>query len=157
MGKEDLTYVYEKLRSKLRTVASGILKSDEDISDAIQESFCRLWNSKVPETLAEAEGRTVVTLKRVCIDSAVRSHRMASAEDIPDGCVSNGEDDFSIGDLRMELLSHLTPVQRKVFVAVALEERSYEEVSEELGISYEALRTNLCRARKTLREIYRNL
>lgn len=54
MGKELLTEAFSRLTSRLRAVAGQILKSDDDVADALQESFCRLWDSRVPESEAEA-------------------------------------------------------------------------------------------------------
>lgn len=154
MAKELLTETFSRLTTRLRAVAGRILKNDDDIADALQEAFCRLWNSRQPESPAEAEGRCVVTVRRVSIDAAIRSNRMADLPDDPDCESGVMQDETDIAELRDRLLESLPPMQRQVFELVALRDFDYDIAAERLGISEQAARTNLSRARKRLRELY---
>ena len=59
--------------------------------------------------------------------------------------------------LREELLRHLTPLQRKVFSLSTDDDMEYEDIAEALDMSIEAVRMNMCRARRTLREQYKKM
>lgn len=156
MGKEMLTESFVRLRSRLRAVAATVLKSDDDIADALQESFCRLYNSRMPQSQAEADGRCIVTVRRVSIDSAAKRNRMA---DLPDNFemethASDTGPEHDIAEIQETMLSALSPLQRVVFELVGLKDFDYDVAAERLGISEQAARTNMCRARKKLRDMY---
>ncbi len=155
MGKEMLTEVYGRLRKRLRAVAGSVLRSDDDIADALQESFCRLWSSREPSSLAEAEGRCIVTVRNVSITQAARNNRMADLDaDRMEQTAAPAETDLAS---RQEyLLSKLPGMQRQVFELVALRDFDYDVAADRLGISEQAARTNLCRARKTLCSLLKN-
>ena len=154
MAKELLTETFSRLTSRLRAVAGKILKNDDDVADALQEAFCRLWNSRQPETQAEAEGRCVITVRRVSLDAAVRTNRLADLTDDYSDTLATVQNESDIVQLRERLLANLPPLQRQVFDLVALRDFDYDIAAERLGISEQAARTNLCRARKRLRELY---
>lgn len=162
MGKELLTEAFSRLTMRLRGVAGGILKSDDDVSDALQEAFCRLWAARTPSTDAEAEGRLVTTVKRVSIDAAVSRNRVAdldvgAADAEPDARGSSVEPAAYADERRRRLLEALPEMQRKVFELVGLNDFDYDVAARRLGISEQACRTNMCRARKTLRSLYHKL
>lgn len=158
MGKELLTEAFSRLTSRLRAVAGQILKSDDDVADALQESFCRLWDSRVPESEAEAEGRCIVTVRHVSIDAAERRNRMA---DFNPEAFEKTEDadarETGIEDVQKRLLAGLPPLQRQVFELVGLRDFDYDVAAVRLGITEQAARANMCRARKTLRSLYNKL
>lgn len=155
MGKEMLTEAFGRLTSRLRAVAGSILKSDDDVADALQESFCRLWNSREPATESEAEGRCIVTVRNVSIDAAQRRNRLADFNSESLGLADVGAMETGIAELQQALLEKLPPLQREVFELVGLRDFDYDVAAERLGISEQAARTNMCRARKTLRLLYR--
>ncbi|MDE5842287.1 MAG: sigma-70 family RNA polymerase sigma factor, partial [Muribaculaceae bacterium] len=45
MKKDNLTYSFVALRSKLHQSALTLLKNDEDAKDALQDAFFNLWKS----------------------------------------------------------------------------------------------------------------
>ncbi len=143
MGKELLTEAFSRLTSRLRAVAGQILKSDDDVADALQESFCRLWDSRV---------------RHVSIDAAERRNRMA---DFNPEAFEKTEDadarETGIEDVQKRLLAGLPPLQRQVFELVGLRDFDYDVAAVRLGITEQAARTNMCRARKTLRSLYNKL
>lgn len=164
MGKEMLTEAYRRLTGRLRGVAAGILKSDDDVSDALQEAFCRLWAAREPLSDCEAEGRLVTTVRRISIDTAVGRRRVAhlpqeTSDSSPQPYAAEHSDMFSAHHTgRQQLLLEALPdMQRKVFELVGLSDFDYDVAAERLGISEQACRTNMCRARKTLRSLYNKI
>ena len=51
----------------------------------------------------------------------------------------------------------LTPLQREIFNLVTHEGMEYEQVAEKLSMSVEAVRMNMSRTRKKMRETYNQL
>lgn len=159
MDNKNLTQTYLKLRSRLKSLASSILKNEEDADDALQEAFCRLLSRKEVEDASFADGMAVVTVKRICI-SYLRKRSVRASESIDDS-VSKLEapadplwENEEIKDMTRYLMSKLSPIQKSVFDLMT-EGVDYDIISMRLGITEEAVRQNICRARKILRNEYK--
>lgn len=156
MGTELLTETFCRLRQRLHDVAGRMLRDEMEAEDAVQDVFCNLWTCDSPESSDEARYRLFAVLKNVCINKLRRRRVFVDVNETNvDAAVSPPEPDA--GRLRSELMRRLPRSQREVFTLAVYEEMEYDEIAESLGMSIEAVRTNMCRARKTLRELYKNL
>ena len=103
-------------------------------------------------------------MRNVCID------RLRKAKPIPIDAVSvrelngyNMEEDN--GEYQLSELKHLetllqeglTPQQREIFNLVTHEGMEYEQIAEKLSMTVEAVRMNMSRIRKKMRETYNKL
>ena len=164
MEIDVLTSSFLGLRDKLHHIALNYLESDEDAKDALQDTWLKLRNGGEIETTSEARNKLVTVLRHVCID------RLRKAKPIPLDAVSvremkgynivedNGE--YQLSELkRLEALLQegLTPLQREIFNLVTHEGMEYEQVAEKLSMTVEAVRMNMSRTRKKMRETYNNL
>lgn len=131
----------------------GILKDEMDAEDAVQDSVCNLLNSDLPVTSEEARFRLFAVLKNVCLNKLKRKRPIMGLEslEVPIEDSSGWEAESQ----RQEVLRRLSPVQREVFRLSLYEELEYEEIAERLGITIDAVRMNMCRARKILRAHYK--
>ena len=142
----------------------GYLESDEDAKDALQDTWLKLRNGSKVETTSEARNKLVTVLRNVCID------RLRKAKPIPIDAVSvrelngyNMEEDN--GEYQLSELKHLetllqeglTPQQREIFNLVTHEGMEYEQIAEKLSMTVEAVRMNMSRIRKKMRETYNKL
>ena len=157
MEIDVLTSSYFGLRDKLH-------ESDEDAKDALQDTWLKLRNGSKVETTSEARNKLVTVLRNVCID------RLRKAKPIPIDAVSvrelngyNMEEDN--GEYQLSELKHLetllqeglTPQQREIFNLVTHEGMEYEQIAEKLSMTVEAVRMNMSRIRKKMRETYNKL
>ena len=55
------------------------------------------------------------------------------------------------------MLASLSPLQRKIFQMAAFEDIEYEDIAERLHMSVAAVRMNMSRARKKMRELYKKM
>ena len=164
MEIDVLTSSFLGLRDKLHHIALKYLESDEDAKDALQDTWLKLRNVGEVETTSEARNKLVTVLRHVCID------RLRKQKPIPLDAVSaremngyrmeedNGE--YHLSELkRLETLLQkgLTPLQREIFHLVTHEGMEYEQVAEKLSMSVEAVRMNMSRTRKKMRETYNKL
>lgn len=164
MEIDVLTSSFLGLRDKLHHIALNYLESDEDAKDALQDTWLKLRNGGEVETTSEARNKLVTVLRHVCID------RLRKAKAIPLDAVSvrelkgyrmeedNGE--YQLSELkRLEALLQegLTPLQQEIFNLVTHEGMEYEQVAEKLTMSVEAVRKNMSRTRKKMRETYNQL
>ncbi len=109
------------------------------------------------ETTSEARNKLVTVLRHVCID------RLRKAKPIPLDAVSVREMkgynivEEDLKHLETLLQEGLTPLQREIFNLVTHEGMEYEQVAEKLSMTVEAVRMNMSRTRKKMRETYNNL
>ncbi len=164
MSKETVTSVFVKLRCRLLRLASGVLPSLEDAEDALQDAFVRLWQrADSLNTEQEVEAVATTTLRHLGIDRYRREQRFAM-EKLNEEYDHSDEDEQTISE-RKELLDDverlmekvLSPSQRKIIELHEYEGQSYEEVAAQMGMQQAAVRMQISRARKALREEYRKL
>lgn len=152
-----LTSSFLGLRDKLHHIALNYLESDEDAKDALQDTWLKLRNGSKVETISEARNKLVTVLRHVCID------RLRKAKPIPIDTVSAHETkgyNIDVEDLkRLETLLQegLTLQQREIFNLVTHEGMEYEQIAEKLSMTVEAVRMNMSRTRKKMRETYNKL
>ncbi len=157
MKKDTLTYSFLALREKLHRSALRFLRDDEDARDALQDTFVNLWNSGPVETDAEARNKLFAVLRNVCIDRL----RKARTEPISPGDAERIEappDSFEdIPRLESLITAGLTPVQKMIYQSVARDGMDYEDIAQTMNMTVEAVRMNMSRARKKIRENYLKL
>lgn len=152
-----LTSSFIGLRDKLHHIALNYLESDEDAKDALQDTWLKLRSGSKIESTSEARNKLVTVLRHVCID------HLRKAKPIPIDTVRvrelNGynmeEEDLK----RFETLLQegLTLKQREIFNLVTHEGMEYEQIAEKLSMTVEAVRMNMSRIRKKMRETYNKL
>ena len=150
MEIDVLTSSFLGLRDKLHHIALNYLESDED-------TWLKLRNGSKVETTSEAKNKLVTVLRHVCID------HLRKAKSIPIDTVSAYETkgyNMDVEDLKhLETLLQkgLTPQQREIFDLVTHEGMEYEQIAEKLSMTVEAVRMNMSRIRKKMRETYNKL
>lgn len=157
MEIDVLTSSFLGLRDKLHHIALNYLESDEDAKDALQDTWLKLRNGSKVETTSEAKNKLVTVLRHVCID------HLRKTKSIPIDTVSAYETkgyNMDVEDLKhLETLLQkgLTPQQREIFDLVTHEGMEYEQIAEKLSMTVEAVRMNMSRIRKKMRETYNKL
>ena len=165
MSEEHLISVFSRMRNRFRRLAMQFLPNEEDADDALQEAFCRLWSRADALTNAEqAEAATTLTVRNLCIDEVRRRDRRPTLELMPERDGENEAEPSPQEEMERKeqfalieeiLHQQLTPLQQQVFRMREYEEMSYEEIATCLGMKQTAVRMNLSRARKQLKEEYR--
>lgn len=158
MSEKILISTFTAMRKKFLRMAMHILPSEDDAADALQEAFLRLWprRDKI-ESNAEAEALTTTTLRNICIDNV----RKRKIETVPineehDSCEeSNSELWERYHEVNKIIEKALTPQQKEVLELKDIQGHSIEEIAKRLSTTESAVRMNLSRARKKIRECYR--
>ena len=153
MAKETLIESFSRLQSKLHLVASRMLRDEMEAQDAVQDTFCNLWAAGLSD--AEVRFQLFAVLKNVCLNK-LRRRRTFSPLDTLD-IVVDQPDESDAERLKLELMRHLTPLQTQIFTLSAYDDLEYEEIAAKLDMSVDAVRTNMYRARKILRDQYKKL
>lgn len=157
MKNDRLTQSFIDLRDRLHRSALGFLRNEEDAADALQDTFFRLWKSGAVATDSEARNKLFAVLRNVCIDRLRKPRTAALDERHMDDIAeppSSGED---LVRLEALITSGLSETQRRIYVMVTHDGVEYEEIASRLGMSVEAVRVSMSRARKKIRDNYKKL
>lgn len=157
MKTDNLTSSFLALRDKLHRSALGFLKNDEDARDALQDTFFNLWRDGGAETETEARNKLFAVLRNICIDKLRKPKTYPLDETDTDSLEVKA---FSFEDMdkyESLLTTGLTDIQRHIYSLVTLDGMEYDAIAEFLGMSVEAVRMNMSRARKKIRDNYKQL
>ncbi len=160
MSEEVLISTFTKLRRRFLQLANRFLSDEEDANDALQDAFCRLWPRRDSiRTCQEAEALTVTTVRNLCIDK-VRRRKLPTVELESEGLGGSSEDceeerEELFREVERLIESELTPLQQLILRRKEYEGVTLETIARELGMQPAAVRMQLSRARKTIRECYK--
>ena len=163
MNTEILTSAFRRVRLRL---LSGSRHGGDDPEDALQEAFCRLWTRRVDITdRSQAEGLLSTAARNVGIDS-IRRRNQHPMESIDDSALQHlsGADCDDDADGREELLREverlvaecLSPRDREILYRRDRDGWEFDELAEHYSLSEGNIRMIVSRARKRIREVYRN-
>ncbi len=147
------------IRQQLFRISLKLLEDEDDAEDAVQEVLLKLW--RVRESLGNYESpaafATTVT-KNHCIDKLKLRKR---TETIENYSALTGEDNpymqlerKNTDEIIRQIIKHLPQLQQQIITMKDVEEYEVEEIAEITGTAPEAVRMNLSRARKKVREEY---
>ena len=151
-----LEEAYQHLRNKLNIYGKMYNLSDADCQDLLHDSYIKLSSTKI-ESKLEARGKLWVTLKNLAIDRLRSSKVLEYRESIEaDSQILSEEDDFLKNDncrhIIDEMRSILTPLQLQIMILLGVEGFDYPDIARKLDMNEGAVRTNVSRARKILKE-----
>ncbi|MBP5688821.1 MAG: RNA polymerase sigma factor [Muribaculaceae bacterium] len=157
MGLDLMTSSFLDLRDKLHRIAFRYLQSDEEAQDALQDTWLKLSDKGDVKSSQEARNKLVAVLRNICID------RLRKAREAPIDIInSNDMPQYNMETEDIEQLEHLlqqqlTPLQRQIFNLVTHECCDYDQIAKKLSMSVEAVRMNMSRIRKKIRETLKKL
>lgn len=145
------------LRERMLIVAQKLLADDEEAEDAVQEALIRLWQAR--NTLAthpNVGGYAMQSLKNTCLNNIKARKRNISIDDIQ---LSNGsstpytetEQSNSV-DLVKQIIETLPTLQQLIITMRDVEEYELKEIAKIAGSNIAAVKVNLSRARKKVRD-----
>lgn len=146
------------MRERLRRLAASIA-GDESAEDVVHDAFCKLWEAHplVADEL-QATRLSYTVVRNAAIDSYRRATRRAEqiVDDIPD----TSDEEIATGDVYEAVIAIARrKLSSRGFLILKMhdmEGMGYEEIAETLSMTQENVRVTLSRARKTVRELYRN-
>lgn len=156
MANNILTEAYLELRAKLHRVALAMLKDDADAQDAMQDAFCNLWRAAPVASDAEAKAKLMVVLRNVCVNR-LRKPQVLSV-DSAGVEVADAPGQYEAPEIQADrLLGVLSPVQRQIVRMAIYDNYEYDIIALRMNMTVEAVRMNMCRARKKMYETYKTL
>ena len=148
------------LREKLLAQARRWTGSGEDAEDIVQEVLLRLWSRRAElDRCASIEAFAATVTRNACIDWLRTSHICGS--DLSDGTLQpDGRTPEILLEAKDErqlverIIRLLPPLQQAILQMKDVEGYETEEIAQVTGCNAEAIRSNLSRARKRMRDFY---
>ena len=139
--------------------AAYILLGDEDeAKDVVQDVFARLWDGTTP--LREASQRTflLTCVRNRCLNLiAQRQNRQEAMLLLTAEAIDSGtHDEQLIEAVNCYVEERLTPQTGRIIKMHYNEERSYKDISSELGISLSAVNKHIVQGLRKLRSTFKN-
>lgn len=161
MRQDDLAKHFEKLIAQnellIYKVCRIYVKSDADIKDLFQDILLQLWRS-FPSFRGDSKFST--WLYRVAINTAIRAVNNQKAlarnqESLAFSAVIVEDHCRTSEDQIKEMYSAIDKLNEieKAIIMLYLEDRSYEEMEEVLGISQGTLRVKMNRIKDKIRQL----
>lgn len=148
-------FIGSQLLEKLHRVAFHFLKDEMDADDAVQDAICNLWSDRIPVSSEETRLRLFTILRNVCLNKLKRKRYF-----VPISECENQGDNIVLDEterIRYLLFASLTPLQLKILKMATDDDLEYEVIAERLNMSIDAVRMNMSRARKKMRELYNKM
>jgi len=159
MNLQEFTCKVVPLKNKLFRFAKRYLEHTEEAEDIVQEVFIKLWNRR--EKLDEyrsVEALAMITTKNMCLDKIkskrypvdpIDDHRQF-LENLPE----EQKNDYSEEILMVRRAMKSLPQQQQMILQLRdIEGYDFESIAEILEMNENAIRVNLSRARKRIREL----
>lgn len=149
MIEDFLTEAFLALRGRWKT------------EDILQDAFCRLWGGKYKiGSVKEAMGLLSRTGRNLEIDEYRKARKRQTVnldgrrvEEEPDDAM---EKELLFRKVEASVDSELTDLQRLIVRKHEYEGQSFERIAKDLGMQQTAVRMHISRARKILRDKFRN-
>lgn len=164
-----LTATFMRIGHRLKRMATQLLGDEAEADDALYEAFCRLWTRReeIPDAdAARQEALLTTTVRHLSIDTLRRrqAHPTTSIDEtdgashLPQMAVTT-DDEAETEAERYErvqrlITDNLTPAQQLILRRRDVEGASYADIAQELRLQETAVRMQLSRARRTIRELY---
>lgn len=147
------------MSNKLLRFALQILQDEEEAKDVLQDVFLKLWQKR--DELVKVENLEAFAFRMIrnrCLD-AIRARRTVSMDVVKKGHIPDEEssetDHLEYTDsvsLVKQIIIGLPDLQRTVIQMRDVEQLEYEEIAEVTQLNVNAIRVNLSRARKKVRD-----
>lgn len=151
----QLTQELPHLRRFARALSGDAALADDLVQDCVERA---LNKSHLYDPARPLRAWLYAVLRNLFISGLRRDGRsniVKTVDDLQDGedAVPPGQEDRLSASLVAEALNRLPPQQREVIVLVGLEEMSYRDVAEIVGVPIGTVMSRLSRAREALRNI----
>jgi RNA polymerase sigma factor (sigma-70 family) len=147
------------MSSKLLKFAGYFLDNKEDARDVVQDVLLKLWQNR--NALSKVENHEAYMMRMIrnkCLDS-LKSSRMVKLKPAQESRSSyQDHEDYDAMEWKdttrivMNLAGKLPEIQKSIIFLRDMEQMEFTEISVITGLNVNAVRVNLSRARKQVRE-----
>ena len=152
MSQDFLTNAFIRLRQRLRVISGRVIADPAGADDILQDSFVRLWRRRYPlQSEKEAEALLTRAVRNASLNEKRRKRGEPLDMDVVDESPDAEEKERTYDELKRVIDSALTSTQKYILEEKEFGGRTLEDIAKELKMEPGAVRMQLSRARKTLR------
>ena len=150
MTTETFKDEVQAMRPMLLGVARGVLGSDEEAEDVVQDALLRLWQLR-DEPIRNVRGFARIVVRNLCLSKVRRKQVMVDIgkADIADETETTNNEQI---DRMMALVDALPTMQQTVLRLRHMQDMSMADIASLIGTSESAVRQSLSRARRSILE-----
>lgn len=159
MQASDFKQLFLPCHRKLFSVAYRLMSNAQAAEDIVQETFLKLWMQRDKmEKVDYPEAYSITVLRRIFYDKMRAGHLQEVDKDVGSLQVSSSQniskqlEEADEYQRIRQLITHLPEPQARIMLMRDIEDRSFEEISIETGLTEVNIRSILSRARKKIRE-----
>ena len=153
MSQDYLTNAFIRLRQRLRVITGRVIADSAGAEDVLQDSFVRLWRKHYPlQSEKEAEALLTRAVKNASLNEKRRKRGNPLVMDIVDESQDAEERERTYDELKRKIDRELTSTQKYILEEKEYGGRTLEEIARELKMEPAAVRMQLSRARKKLKD-----
>ena len=159
MQASDFKQLFLPCHRKLFSVAYRLMSNAQAAEDMVQETFLNSWMQRDKmEKVDNPEAYSITVLRRIFYDKMRAGHLQEVDKDVGSLQVSSSQniskqlEEADEYQRVRQLITHLPEPQARIMLMRDIEDRSFEEISTETGLTEVNIRSILSRARKKIRE-----
>lgn len=165
MDANQFKELFLPYHAKLYRVAFRLMGNTQDAEDMVQEAYLKLWKKRneLPNNIESMEAYCSTLVKNICYD-ALRISQLDEDGRSPEEINISGSTNIAVeiemkdeANQVMKLISQLPEQQQLIIQMRDVDDRSYEEIEEATGLSAINIRVLLSRARKKIREQFKEM
>lgn len=158
---DRITSAFTALRDQMLSLAERITGNRDDAADAVQDAFVKLWQQRGRfQTTSHARGAGMMAVRTTSIDLARRQSRHSDVpvEQAASAIETTSPDERETAYLQVRAIidKELSANQRTIIDMREMQGMEFDDIAARLGMQPATVRVELSRARKRVREIYRN-
>jgi len=152
--------IYDSYSSRLFGNVFKMVKSETTTQEILQDVFIKIWLNRASIDLDKsfrsylfriAENQVYDFFRKASRDKKIQAQLFAAATEEYEHIetmIHKKENDL----LLQKAIDSLSPQRQQIFRSIKLDNKSYEEVSRELGISVSTISDHIVKANKAIRE-----
>lgn len=157
MEQKDFSEIFLSFKDKVFRFARSIVSDSEEAEDITQDIFEKLWLNKNQACQYEnIEYYLIRSTKNLCLDRIkhrnVVFRNLEAIKHISSHCIEPAVEKKETSDIIKAIISKLPKKQKMIIQLRDIEGYEFDEISEATGIDPNAIRVNLSRARKTVKQ-----
>jgi len=159
MNPEEFKIQVIPLKNKLYRLALRLLGKVEEAEDSVQDTLVRLWTKRDQlDNFNSVEAFAMTVTRNICLDRMKsKSYQMErlperSAYQLVQKDPAEAMEYTDLAGLIRKIMEELPELQRSILHMRDIEEMEFEQIAEILGMNVNAVRVNLSRARKKVRD-----
>ncbi|MEB0261815.1 sigma-70 family RNA polymerase sigma factor [Mucilaginibacter sp. 10I4] len=161
-GEQAFTILYDQYSKQLYRNILRLVKDEDIAQELLQDLFLKIWESREninPEKSFKsflykvAENLVYGYFRKIAKENRLIAKLVISYVDFD----TNAEEAMiskENHDLLKKAIANLSPQRKQIYTLCKLEGKSYEEVSNELGISTSTIRNQIVKANKAFKQYF---